>query len=380
MTPRKRIKKGLEPNLYETNGYFRYKHPVTKIWRGMGSNKKIANAAARQMNSEHMPGQEYIQQFYVNRASGYIEFDMTYIVDRYIKEYLPTKELKSGSLKAEIGRLNRIKADIGSTLLNDVTVKVCADYLDKNFIKSPYVKYRGTLVELFNFAKRKGDFTKDNPALSTEKKTKQANKKTRHRMSVEQYKALYNAAPEWLQNAMAFSLITLQGLNEVVTAKFEDIDRDNGTIKIIRKKTDKHEWAFLELEISAELDEIIQRCRTSSTTSPFIIHHKPTRRNPDKTKEHWSQILPNYLSSQLRDIRNELDLFTCLKKEERPTFHEIRSLGSHLYEKAGYSDEEYVQPLMAHADIAMTKKYQSGHEVKWTRVRADLKIGAVLDN
>ena len=138
--------------------------------------------------------------------------------------------------------------------------------------------------------------------------------------------------------------------------------------------------AFLELEISPELDSIIKRCRNPGIVSPYIIHHKPTRRNPDNSKEHWSQILPNYLSGQLREIRNELALFTCLEKEERPTFHEIRALGSHLYEKTGYSDEDYVQPLMAHADIAMTKKYQSGHEIKWTRVRADLKLGSVLGN
>jgi len=380
MSPRKRVKKGLEPNLYETNGYYRYKHPVTKVWRGMGKNKKLANAAARQMNSENMPGQTLIQKFYVDRASGSLEFNMEYLVDRYTLEFLPTKELKPDSLKGENGRLNRIKKDIGSTLLSDVTVKVCADYLDKNFTKSPYVKYRGTLVELFNFAKRKGDFSKDNPAVSTEKKIKQANKKTRQRMSIEQYKELNEIAPEWMKNAMDFAMITLQGRNEVVSAKFEHIDKERNTIKIIRKKTDKHEWAFLELDISPELGAIIKRCRNSGIVSPYIIHHKPVRRNPDNTKEHWSQILPGYLSSELQKVRDKIDLFTCLEKPERPTFHEIRSLGSHLYKKAGYSDEEYVQPLMAHADIAMTKKYQSGHEIEWTRVRADLKLGAVLGN
>jgi hypothetical protein len=47
MCAAKRRKKGLEPNLYETNGYFRYRHPITKKVKGMGKNKKLANDAAR---------------------------------------------------------------------------------------------------------------------------------------------------------------------------------------------------------------------------------------------------------------------------------------------------------------------------------------------
>jgi hypothetical protein len=61
-----------------------------------------------------------------------------------------------------------------------------------------------------------------------------------------------------------------------------------------------------------------------------------------------------------------------------PSFHEIRSLGSYLYSKAGFNNEEYVQPLMAHADVEMTKKYQSGHQITWTKVRADLDIKSIL--
>ena len=199
-------------------------------------------------------------------------------------------------------------------------------------------------------------------------------------MKIEQYQQLYASSPDWLKNAMDFSLITLQGLNEVVHAKFEHIDKDANTIKIIRKKTDKNEWAFLELEISPELDAVIKRCRADGIASPFLIHHRPKRRNPCKTKEHWSQILPGYLGETLRDIRNELDTFTCMTKDKRPTFHEIRSLGSHLYDKAGFDKENYVQPLMAHADVEMTERYQSGHEIKWTRVRADLRINDFIQN
>lgn len=377
MVPRCRIKKGLEPNLYENGGYYKYRHPITRKERGMGKDKKKAVAAARQLNAMFMSGQDLVERV----VKSYSEFPrLELVIDRYIKEFLPSKELKPDSKAAELGRLNRIKQDLGTSTLDQLTVQYCANYLDNNFDKNPYVKYRGTLKTVIEFAKRKGLFTGENPVDATEKKTRQGNKKDRQRMTVNQYRDLYAASPVWLQNAMNFSLLTLQGLNEVVTSRFDFEDKEANTFRVIRKKTDKNEWAFLEIEISPDIAEVIKRCRKSGIISPFLIHHKPKRKNPDKTKEHWTQILPNYLSAELRKIRDELDIFKNIPKHEWPTFHEIRALGSHLYDKQGYSDKEYVQPLMAHADVEMTKRYQSGHEIKWNRVKAELAFKDVFND
>jgi integrase len=375
MPPRRRIKKGLEPNLYENNGYFKYRHPLTRKERGMGKDKKKAVAAARQLNAMLMDGQDLIERVL---GSFNTNHTLTYVIDRYIDEYLPSKELKSSSKDAEIGRLNRLKKDLGQETLDKFSVRFCAEYLDENFMRTPYVKYRGTLKSLFEFSKRKGLYSGENPIDATEKKTRQANKKFRQRMTLDQYLSLRKASPEWLQNAMDFSLLTLQGLNEVVNAKFEHIDRETNRLRIIRKKTDKHDWAFLELDISPDFEDILNRSASSGIKSPFIIHHRPKRKNPDNTKEHWTQILPNYLGSELRRIRDSLEIFTIMPKEHRPTFHEIRALGAHLYDKHGFSDKEYVQPLMAHSDVEMTKHYQSGHEIKWNRVRAELSLEAIF--
>lgn len=53
--------------------------------------------------------------------------------------------------------------------------------------------------------------------------------------------------------------------------------------------------------------------------------------------------------------------------KNRPSFHEVRALGSHLYERAGYEVNE-VQELMAHTDEIMTKRYQAGFETRWTEI------------
>lgn len=61
-----------------------------------------------------------------------------------------------------------------------------------------------------------------------------------------------------------------------------------------------------------------------------------------------------------------------MDKDERPTFHEIRGLGGSLYLDAGYS-EEFVNLLMGHTSMRMTKGYTDQHQ-EWTECRADLPI------
>jgi integrase len=57
--------------------------------------------------------------------------------------------------------------------------------------------------------------------------------------------------------------------------------------------------------------------------------------------------------------------------KQRPTFHEIRGLSSHLYKQAGYKISA-VQELMAHTDEKMTRHYQAGHETHWTEIDLNL--------
>ncbi|WP_085716647.1 tyrosine-type recombinase/integrase [Pseudomonas sp. B28(2017)] len=59
---------------------------------------------------------------------------------------------------------------------------------------------------------------------------------------------------------------------------------------------------------------------------------------------------------------------------ERPAFHEIRALGSWLYEQQGF-EQEYIQGLMGHADVKTTEHYQAwqrNDEVTYMKVTADL--------
>jgi integrase len=372
MAPRKRIHQNLELNLYQNkvNGvnYYRYKHPQTGKMHGMGINKRDANAAARILNAKLLKFESSL----VDQVLGTNNKDMNYIIGRFQEEILPTKKLAAGTLRNYGYRLERISDDLGKKAVGAFTVEDIACYLDENFEKSPYVKYRNTLTELFRFAILKGHRL-ENPVHVTYAKADVV--KERQRMTLEQFQKMHSYVPEWMRIAMELALITLQGRHEICTMKYADIKE--GALFITREKTKKNEWAHLRIVITPELDSIIKRSRESKIVTPYIVHRRPVRVKDNKEKTHWSQVALNTFTSEFRRLRDASEIFDSIPRNERPTFHEIRALGSHLYEKAGYKTE-YVQQLMAHGDAKMTEYYQSGHETKWVEVRAELNLNEVF--
>lgn len=374
MVPRKRSQKnkGLPENLHtEVKGkhiYYRYKHPITKKYHRMGTDKTAACAAARQLNARLAVNVDL-----VSSVLGLTEQTIGALIDKYKKEFLPKKELGQSTLDHYERRLKRIDKDLGAHLLEQVDTQLIAEYLDTNFERDAYIKHRQLLVDLFKFAMTKGWWTKDNPAQITYAKAD--TKKQRKRMTLKQFKAIREAAPDYMQIAMDIAILTLQGRYEVLNMRYDDIKNEH--IYITREKTKKNEWAKIRIAMTKELGRIIARSRQSGVVSPYIVHRKPERQKDSENRQHWTQLTLNDFSARFREIRDNLKIFKDMPKNTRPTFHEIRALGSHLYEKAGYQTE-YVQKLMAHSDEKMTEYYQSGHEEKWLEVRADMSLKDIL--
>lgn len=352
--------------------YYRYKHPITGKFHGLGSNKAKALAAARKLNSILVRDNADSS---VIKILGLNDKTISSLTDRYLLEHVPNLNLADGTLDNLRYRLNRIKDDLGDILIAEFSTLECASWLDNNFNKDPYIKHRGTLIDLMRFAITKG-YRKDNPAEPTY--SKQNITKERQRMTLEQYKAIHSAAPVWIQCAMEIALMTLQSRNEVCSMRYEDIK--DGHLHVVRQKSQSKEWSRLRIAVTPQLENIIKRTRESGIASPFIIHRRPERIRKSKALKHWSQIRPDYLGKQFQKIRDSLPIFLSIPIEQRPTFHEIRSLGSWLYSKNDF-EKEYVQRLMAHGDVAMTEYYQSGHDKneKWVVVEAGLNIEKILD-
>lgn len=376
MAPRRRLAKNrdLPTNLYAMRAkgvtYYRYRHPKTGAYHGMGSHKSNACDAARQLNSILVKESDLVGQ-----VVGTANQDINHLIGRFQKEHLIEKELAPSTLQIINYRLGRIGRDIGSKQVDHVDVQQIAQYLDENFERDAYVKHRAVLVELFRFAVMKGLYPAEwgNPAQTTYAKTDYAKQRTR--LTLEQFRKIRTAAPDWLQIAMEIAIVTLQGRAEVINMRFEDYQ--NQTIRVVRQKISKHEHSHLEIHCP-ELESIVRRARLSGIASPYIVHRRPKRKKPAESRDHWTKLTPNQFTEQFRKYRDESGACSHLPREQRPTFHEIRSLGSWLYKQAGYENESYIQPLMAHADEKMTEHYQKGHEREWVRVEAGLSLKELI--
>lgn len=239
-----------------------------------------------------------------------------------------------------------------------------------------YIKHRGALLRLFQFAGHQG-YIKTNPVAITMEKDEP--EKVRDRFTWEGYQAILNFAgtPDWMRRAMRIGLYSLQRRDDVVKLhKSENkIDLDANTITVLQRKTRNYKVpVWIEIEMGAELRAVVEECLRSDVPCPYLVHYRPAKLKATtrEAKPHPFAVLPGYLTHEFKKIRDASGAFDHLPGERRPTFHELRAFGIHLYEQAGYSDE-YVMALSGHASKATLARYQRDHvEQKPRRVAAGM--------
>ncbi|WP_028471328.1 tyrosine-type recombinase/integrase [Neptunomonas japonica] len=203
-----------------------------------------------------------------------------------------------------------------------------------------------------------------------------AGAKLRPRMTLKEYWTIYNAAPEvgldYIQDAMALALLTFMRRADLCALRFDEHSDGESLWKLISKSTAQGKprrlrWLFSQWP---ELRSIVSRCREKSMRHqrcPFLLSHMSKRSVMGDVKIHQHQILPDRLSDDFALVRDHTGIYNKLPKANRPGLHEVRSLGSHLYEDE--DDQTKLMNAMAHSDIEMTKHYQSGHKIE------DIEIG-----
>lgn len=362
--PRNKNNKGLPPNLYErVNGHYRYRRPDTGKWHSMGKDRIKAVSAAKQLNSMLLTGRDLVEKI-LNQSTVFNVF-----LDKFETKLLPEREISSNTLKFYKSMLIRIRKDLGEKLIDDLSVKEIADFLSQ-FTNKSSNRYRRFLALIFRYVISYG-LCKENPASQA---ITHKVKKKRKRLTLENYFSIYNhsSSEPWFKNALDLGLHTLQRREDLVNLKFSDIK--DGYLYVIQSKTEKHgDSAYLKIKISFVLESIIGRCR-DLIVSPYILHRRPDRCSKQNykadSKQHFSQITPDYLTKTFAYIRDQLPEFKTIPADQRPSFHEIRSLGIAEYEKKGID----AQALAGHKTRAMTDKYKEGHEPKWTEVEAGLEL------
>ncbi len=385
--------------------YYSYRLPNGKkksIKRPLGANdatyKKHANQLARKI-SAHLgrDNSEAEAQAMLNEylmASDGLDKSKAVIPEilkLFKSEFLPQRRHAKSTL-AEKHRFCRYYTDMWPALsIYDLSLAKLTGHLD-TLSDAAYIKHRGFWIDVFKYSISKG-FNIENMGSKTLPRTQGRTK--RKRLKLEWYQQIHAAAPDYMQRAMDFALLTLQRRGDLVEIMKSDIyppnllpdyeirftqtpegaeevifellgyywthpqtlertlvskqavrkandaanelNRQHGLtgmrqLVIIQNKTIKHgDKACIVIDLDHDMEEVISRCMATAIPSPNLLHFKPKRFTTSKHK-HWTAMHDKFLSKAFASARDSLPFFQNMKDEEMPTFHEIRGLGAKLYE------------------------------------------------
>lgn len=359
MRPRKQSNRGLPPNLYpDPRGratYYRYKSPKDGKWHPMGRDKLAAIQAAKELNARLA-----ITPDLVVRVMGG-EGTLGEWLDKYLEKQ-EQADLAKETLKAYRHVVTRVKKKLGNVAIAALT----QGHLSDLFEETPPAmakQIRQYLKTVLKHAVAAG-LIKENVA---DKTLPISAKRKRGRLTLTQFRAIYQKAGPLLQNGMMLGLLTLQRREDLAKLRFKDIEGDYEYLYVVQKKTEKHgESARLKITIGPVLREVLKRCR-DGVVSQYVLHHSKDY----GIAKPGSRVGIDWLTIAFANARDLLPEFSNMPPEQRPTFHEIRALGGHLYKQAGVDP----QVLFGHTDKAMTERYLEGHKGPgWTETEANLSV------
>lgn len=361
--------KDIPANLYRDNGNsWRYRHPVTGKFHAMGTDRNKAFQAARKLNALLIVEEDIFAKV-AGRTVNFQIFSEQYLAEKRRKDGRPISENTRHTNQVQLNRLWKVW---GNKELDSITLKMVNEYLD-SLTPSNSKSVRSLLCNIFDVAVSKG-LCPDNPARIT---LSRYVPKQRKRHTVEGLRIIRSHSPLWLQNAIDLSLLTTQRRSDIVEIRWTDIH--DGYIHIAQQKTtddpmDDFEVldgsGYIRIKIDDELQQVLDRCKSDNVPSPFVIHYVPKRKVKNAKKEHWTQILPLYLSEEFLRIVKLSNAYPKLEGRQIPTFHEIRVLAIFLHKKAGRS----AQALAGHSSVKMTEHYESGDEIIWNDVDVGIKL------
>lgn len=279
-------------------------------------------------------------------------------LDFFSAEVLPARRIAQKTLREYLTRIPHLKNFFGLFPIEQISVNHVASFLNQ-FPPQQSNHYRTFLVFIFKHIEAQG-LCQRNPAAVTLPKQIQVQRRA---LTESQFWAIHAIAPPFLQRAMELGLHTLLRREDICVLEFSQIRE--GFLWVTTHKTK----AALKIRINQTLAEILFDCKTDGIMSPFVVHHQ-FHLNRLQNKKHATQVLPDYLTKEFSKARDNTGIFGGFKTYARPTFHEIRGLGAHLYERKGVPKQQ-IQALLGHSDPEMTERYLSKHAERYTEICLD---------
>lgn len=351
----------------DARGYVRYKHPQMDKPQHFGTDVKAANEVARIVNAKLSSQAEIVRR--IIDPENPITFNE--VANRFEALYVPTLKWSDNYTRENLGRLRILRTALGESSFQSLDVLQVSEAIDNYFKGDGRRLARNVLIHLYRFAKGKG-LRKGSNIGEEVLQSASSSRKRRRIANYAEFERIRAAAPDFLQDAMDLSLLTLQGRQELISMRLK---HDKGELlQVIRQKTAEHtDTAYIEIEIGPELRALLHRCKVKAMRygSPFVLNHAVKGHHRSEKKEHRTQILPRYLSESFRKAVIACGLYDHLADDERPSLHEVRSLGARIYRGLGVEEED-IQKLMGHSKLATTEGYLEGDQIAWTRARATL--------
>lgn len=373
MAARPRSHKISIPNLYckldKRTGkvYWQYKHPTTGRFHSLGTDEEEAKQVANEANTI-IAEQRTRQILSVNERLSKMKGKRTDItvtewIDKYIliqEERLRNHELRPNSFRQKNKPLRLFREHCGMRYLKDIETIDIAEITDaiKNdgFSRMAQV-VRIVLVDVFKEAQHAGYVPPGyNPAMATKQPR---HKVTRQRLSLEEWKSIYEAAETmqpYLQCGMLLALVTGQRLGDICRMKFSDIWDD--MLHIEQEKTGSRLAIPLDLKCDAlglTLRDVVSKCR-DAVISKYLVHF----RHSTSQATRGDSVSSSSLTTSFKKARNKCGIEW--EKGTAPTFHEQRSLSERLYEAQGVD----TQKLLGHKSPQQTAKYHDDRGKDWT--------------
>lgn len=347
--------------------YYKYVMPDGKT-SSLGSNREEAVAAAIALN-EHFNRHADLYSRVVNKHKAKRQNTIP-PVGHAVAELAKRQAQKkySDTSRDNLRQQNTQWADEwGDLRCDELTVQHISKFLNDKPYHSA-VKHRTGLIELCQLMTANGWAT-ENVADKTLKPIKP--KKVRQRIEYEDLMAIREICPPWLQRGIDLALYSTQRRGDLVKMHRDMVSLADNTITVYQGKTENYDKPiYIKVDMHDELRAAVRNCLTSDIAfeCPYLIAYRPKRISQQiiDAKPHLYCVTEDYFSKQFAKYRNKSGVYDHLKPDERPTLHELRSLGLHLItEKYG---KEYAQALAGHSTEDMTDHYLEGHEIEPTLV------------
>ncbi|MCC3717928.1 phage integrase Arm DNA-binding domain-containing protein [Rouxiella badensis] len=326
---------------------YSWRNPIT------GQEISLGRIPRKDAISQAIEANSYIEQNYapsalLERLKDNPEFTFSKWLERY-EVIQARRNLKPTTIRIRTNQIQTLKAEFGRFGISKISTREIAVFLETYIEcgkRNMAVALRSLLLDIFREAVVEGLIEK-NPVEPTRTPSPEVK---RGRLSLEQFIAIRQAASKmgsWLVNAMNIGLLTGQRREDITRMAFSDINSDR--LFVTQSKTG-HKLALplsLELEaISSTLSGVIEACRVENDSDNLIYSSaKKGGRKP-------GAISPGWLTQAFAEARLQSGIEFG---PNPPTFHEIRSLASRLYEVE--RDESFAQKLLGHKTMTMTKKY-----------------------